>query len=208
MFVMCVACSTLACRHAAVLCVATGASGRCLSTAVVATAPKRKEPWATGGSDDPTRCARGGPLRRGVIGGRSARALRAPRRVEIFDYDQVLLLPRKCTVESRSECDTSVVFGKHKFKLPVVPANVRRSCGRLFRPMCWAAPAYFGVSAPARASPPAARAPQMKTVLDAPMAVWLAAVWHAVPAQAVYIALHHVCATGRILLCHASVRRG
>ena len=28
--------------------------------------------------------------------------------MEIFDYDKVLLLPRKCRVESRSECDPSI----------------------------------------------------------------------------------------------------
>src|SRR5262245_14226439 len=59
-------------------------------------------------------------------------------RVEIFDYENVLLLPRKCRVESRSECDTSAELGGHSFKLPVVPAN-------------------------------------MKTVLDEPIAQWLAA---------------------------------
>ncbi|NBX05165.1 MAG: GMP reductase [Betaproteobacteria bacterium] len=45
--------------------------------------------------------------------------------MEIFDYDNVLLLPRKCRVESRSECDTSVTLGKHSFRLPVVPANMK-----------------------------------------------------------------------------------
>jgi GMP reductase len=45
--------------------------------------------------------------------------------MEIFDYDNVLLLPRKCRVESRSECDASIQFGKHTFKLPVVPANMK-----------------------------------------------------------------------------------
>ena len=44
--------------------------------------------------------------------------------MEIFDYDHVLLLPRKCRVESRSECDTSVQFGPRSFKLPAVPARV------------------------------------------------------------------------------------
>ena len=58
--------------------------------------------------------------------------------MEIFDYDNILLLPRKCRVESRSECDPSIEFGPHRFKLPVVPAN-------------------------------------MKTVLDEPIAQWLAA---------------------------------
>ena len=45
--------------------------------------------------------------------------------MEIFDYDNILLLPRKCRVESRSECDTGITFGKHTFKLPVVPANMK-----------------------------------------------------------------------------------
>jgi GMP reductase len=45
--------------------------------------------------------------------------------MEIFDYDKVLLLPRKCRVESRSECDPSVEFGGRRFKLPVVPANMK-----------------------------------------------------------------------------------
>ena len=45
--------------------------------------------------------------------------------MEIFDYDNVLLLPRQCRVSSRSECDTHVDFGGHRFKLPVVPANMR-----------------------------------------------------------------------------------
>jgi GMP reductase len=45
--------------------------------------------------------------------------------MEIFDYDNVLLLPRKCRVDSRSECDTAMDFGGRRFKLPVVPANMR-----------------------------------------------------------------------------------
>jgi GMP reductase len=45
--------------------------------------------------------------------------------MEIFDYDNVLLLPRKCRVESRSECDPSIEFGGRRFKLPVVPANMK-----------------------------------------------------------------------------------
>jgi GMP reductase len=61
--------------------------------------------------------------------------------MEIFDYDNILLLPRKCRVDSRSECDPSVEFGGRRFALPVVPAN-------------------------------------MKTVLDEPIAQWLAANGH------------------------------
>jgi GMP reductase len=45
--------------------------------------------------------------------------------MEIFDYDNVLLLPRKCRVDSRAECDTGVDFGGRRFKLPVVPANMK-----------------------------------------------------------------------------------
>ncbi|MEK8047065.1 MAG: GMP reductase [Burkholderiales bacterium PBB6] len=45
--------------------------------------------------------------------------------MEIFDYDNVLLLPRQCRVESRAECDTGVDFGGRRFKLPVVPANMK-----------------------------------------------------------------------------------
>jgi GMP reductase len=58
--------------------------------------------------------------------------------MDIFDYDNILLLPRKCRVESRSECDPSIQFGPRRFALPVVPAN-------------------------------------MKTVIDEPIAQWLAA---------------------------------
>jgi GMP reductase len=45
--------------------------------------------------------------------------------MEIFDYDNILLLPRKCRVDSRSDCDTSVEFGGRRFVLPVVPANMK-----------------------------------------------------------------------------------
>ncbi|MFZ2218078.1 MAG: GMP reductase [Rhodoferax sp.] len=45
--------------------------------------------------------------------------------MEIFDYDNILLLPRKCRVESRSECDASVKLGSRQFRLPVVPANMK-----------------------------------------------------------------------------------
>ncbi|BDI06839.1 GMP reductase [Sphaerotilus microaerophilus] len=45
--------------------------------------------------------------------------------MDIFDYDNVLLLPRRCRVDSRAECDPSVEFGGRCFQLPVVPANMR-----------------------------------------------------------------------------------
>lgn len=41
-----------------------------------------------------------------------------------FDFCDINLVPRKCVVESRSECDTSIQIGNHRFKLPVVPANM------------------------------------------------------------------------------------
>jgi GMP reductase len=45
--------------------------------------------------------------------------------MEIFDYDNILLLPRRCVVESRRECDPSIEFGSRRFRLPVVPANMK-----------------------------------------------------------------------------------
>ncbi len=43
----------------------------------------------------------------------------------VFDYEDIQLIPAKCVVNSRSECDTTVTLGGHKFKLPVVPANMQ-----------------------------------------------------------------------------------
>lgn len=43
----------------------------------------------------------------------------------VFDYEDIQLIPAKCIVNSRSECDTSVFFGGRTFKLPVVPANMQ-----------------------------------------------------------------------------------
>lgn len=43
----------------------------------------------------------------------------------VFDYEDIQLIPAKCIVNSRSECDTSVRLGGHTFKLPVVPANMQ-----------------------------------------------------------------------------------
>jgi GMP reductase len=45
--------------------------------------------------------------------------------MEIFDYENILLLPRKCRVSSRSECDASVELGGRRFRIPVVPANMK-----------------------------------------------------------------------------------
>ena len=43
----------------------------------------------------------------------------------MFDYEDIQLIPAKCIVNSRSECDTSVTLGGRTFKLPVVPANMQ-----------------------------------------------------------------------------------
>lgn len=43
----------------------------------------------------------------------------------VFDYEDIQLIPAKCIVNSRSECDTSIMFGGRQFKLPVVPANMQ-----------------------------------------------------------------------------------
>ncbi|MBN2691571.1 MAG: GMP reductase [Burkholderiaceae bacterium] len=64
--------------------------------------------------------------------------------MDIFDYDNILLLPRKCRVESRSQCDPSTEFGGRRFRLPVVPANMKTVVDA---PVCrWlAANGYFYV---------------------------------------------------------------
>jgi GMP reductase len=41
-----------------------------------------------------------------------------------FDFQNINLVPRKCIVGSRSECNTETALGKFRFKLPVVPANM------------------------------------------------------------------------------------
>jgi GMP reductase len=45
--------------------------------------------------------------------------------MDIFDYDNILLLPRQCRVQSRAECDPSVAFGPRRFAMPVVPSNMK-----------------------------------------------------------------------------------
>lgn len=45
--------------------------------------------------------------------------------MDVFDYEDIQLIPNKCVINSRSECDTSVEFGGRKFKIPVVPANMQ-----------------------------------------------------------------------------------
>jgi GMP reductase len=43
----------------------------------------------------------------------------------VFDYEDIQLIPAKSVVNSRSECDTTVSLGGYTFKLPVVPANMQ-----------------------------------------------------------------------------------
>ena len=44
--------------------------------------------------------------------------------MKTFDYDDIQLVPNKCVIKSRKDADTSVKFGPHTFKIPVVPANM------------------------------------------------------------------------------------
>ena len=41
-----------------------------------------------------------------------------------FDFQDINLIPRKCIVDSRNECDTSFTLNNYLFNLPVVPANM------------------------------------------------------------------------------------
>lgn len=44
--------------------------------------------------------------------------------MKVFDFEHVQLLPKRCIVESRSQCDATVKLGNHNFKIPIVPANM------------------------------------------------------------------------------------
>jgi len=44
---------------------------------------------------------------------------------KLYNYHNMFLVPRKCVVESRKECDTSVELGNHKFDMPIYPANMK-----------------------------------------------------------------------------------
>ena len=46
-------------------------------------------------------------------------------KMQTFDYEQVQLIPAKCVVRSRRECDTTVQFGPRRFNIPAVPANMQ-----------------------------------------------------------------------------------
>lgn len=55
---------------------------------------------------------------------KEVRHQRHANRLEVFDFDDVALVPAMCQVKSRSECDPSIVFGPKRFRLPVIPANM------------------------------------------------------------------------------------
>jgi len=40
-------------------------------------------------------------------------------------YNDIVLEPNLCVVNSRSECDTSIEIGNNKFDIPVIPANMK-----------------------------------------------------------------------------------
>ncbi len=44
--------------------------------------------------------------------------------MDVFDYEDIQLIPNKCIIKSRRYADTSVKFGPKTFKIPVVPANM------------------------------------------------------------------------------------
>ncbi len=53
-----------------------------------------------------------------------------------FDFNDINLVPKKCIVESRAECDTSVQFGPKRFRLPVVPSNMEYVAAGCLRMVC------------------------------------------------------------------------
>lgn len=46
------------------------------------------------------------------------------RKIPRFDFKNINLLPKRCIVQSRNECDTSFRLGEKQFKMPVIPANM------------------------------------------------------------------------------------
>lgn len=47
-----------------------------------------------------------------------------PRERQVFDYDDIQLIPKKGILDSRGRADTSVEFGGYRWELPVLPANM------------------------------------------------------------------------------------
>jgi len=42
-----------------------------------------------------------------------------------YNYEDVYLVPQKCLVKSRSECDITTRLGPHTFRNPIIPANMK-----------------------------------------------------------------------------------
>lgn len=42
-----------------------------------------------------------------------------------LSYSDISIVPQKCIVESRKECDTSISFGGRTFEMPVYPSNMK-----------------------------------------------------------------------------------
>ncbi len=42
----------------------------------------------------------------------------------VYDYDDVMLIPQKCAIKSRSEADTTAALGGRRWEIPVIPANM------------------------------------------------------------------------------------
>lgn len=67
-----------------------------------------------------------------------------------LSYADISLVPQKCMVDSRAECDTSVQFGKYTFDLPVYAANMKsvvdeNTCIFLAKNKCFYTMHRFGV---------------------------------------------------------------
>jgi GMP reductase len=45
--------------------------------------------------------------------------------MKALKYSDISLVPKYSEVHTRCDCDTSLEIGKHKFKLPIVPANMK-----------------------------------------------------------------------------------
>lgn len=44
---------------------------------------------------------------------------------KLFDYKDIRLIPQKCIVDSRQDCDTSITLGGKTFCMPVYPSNMK-----------------------------------------------------------------------------------
>ena len=45
--------------------------------------------------------------------------------MKAFKYSDLSLIPNYSDCRSRSSCDTSIKIGRHQFKLPIIPANMK-----------------------------------------------------------------------------------